>query len=258
MLGEVKLPDAAAIFERYPHQLSGGQQQRIVIAMALIAKPELLIMDEPTTGLDVTVEAAVLDLVRELRLRHDSAILFISHNLGTVAQICDRVGVMYAGELVEEGTVRDVFSTPRHPYTRGLLDCLPTLGRDKRNATLRSIPGQVGSPLARPPGCAFAARCAHAEPSRCSTTPIAASAVAGALRHPAQCLRVTHPPEWQHPLASGGELEAAAPGAAALRLHQPGKTHHQSPGIFGGPGPPNAPLRAARLAPERGPTLATV
>src|SRR6185437_6180790 len=113
MLGEVKLPDAAAIFERYPHQLSGGQQQRIVIAMALIARPALLIMDEPTTGLDVTVEAAVLDLVRELRQRHESAILFISHNLGTVAQICDRVGVMYAGELVEEGAVRNVFSAPR-------------------------------------------------------------------------------------------------------------------------------------------------
>src|SRR5438270_4934431 len=189
MLDEVKLPDAAALLERYPHQLSGGQQQRIVIAMALIAKPELLIMDEPTTGLDVTVEAAVLDLVRELRQRHDSAILFISHNLGTVAQICDRVGVMYAGELVEEGTVREVFSAPRHPYTRGLLDCLPTLGRDKHNATLRSIPGQVGSPLSRLPGCAFAPRCAFAEGARCTTAPIALQDVAGAADHRVQCAR---------------------------------------------------------------------
>src|SRR4029077_13457303 len=100
----------------------------------------------------------------ELRRRHDSAILFISHNLGTVAQICDRVGVMYAGELVEEGPVGTVFGAPSHPYTRGLLDCLPTLGRDKHSAALRPIPGQVGSPLARAPGCAFATRCTHVEP----------------------------------------------------------------------------------------------
>ena len=125
MLAEVKLPDGESVLARYPHQLSGGQQQRIVIAMALIAEPALLIMDEPTTGLDVTVEAAVLDLVRELRRRHGTSVLFISHNLGTVVRVCDRIGVMYAGELVEEGSIRQVFANPRHPYTRGLLDCLP-------------------------------------------------------------------------------------------------------------------------------------
>src|SRR5947209_6843053 len=117
MLAEVKLLDGRAMLARYPHQLSGGQQQRIVIAMALMAEPALLIMDEPTTGLDVTVEAAVLDLVRELRRRIDSAILFISHNLATVAGVCDRIGVMYRGELVEDGPVRRIFSDPRHPYT---------------------------------------------------------------------------------------------------------------------------------------------
>ena len=169
MLAEVNLADPAAVLGRYPHQLSGGQQQRIVIAMALIAEPALLIMDEPTTGLDVTVEAAVLDLVRALRRRHDSAILYISHNLGTVARVSDRVGVMYGGELVEEGTIRQVFANPRHPYTRGLLDCLPTLGRDKRAAPLRPIPGQVGSPRARPPGCGFAG------PLLSTSTPGAAS-----------------------------------------------------------------------------------
>ncbi len=258
MLDEVKLPDAAAIFERYPHQLSGGQQQRIVIAMALIAKPALLIMDEPTTGLDVTVEAAVLDLVRELRQRHDSAILFISHNLGTVAQICDRVGVMYAGELVEEGAVRDVFTAPRHPYARGLLDCLPTLGRDKRSATLSSIPGQVGSPLARPPGCAFAARCTHAEPARCSTTPIASRAVAGAVGHRVQCVRVAELPDWQHPPAAGGEVKLGALGPAAFSLHKLGKTYHQSHGIFGGNRRSIAALRDVELTAERGRTLAIV
>ncbi|HMB32465.1 MAG TPA: ABC transporter ATP-binding protein, partial [Methylomirabilota bacterium] len=158
MLDEVKLLDGERMLARYPHQLSGGQQQRIVIAMALIAEPALLIMDEPTTGLDVTVEASVLDLVRELRRRHQTAVLFISHNLGTVVRVCDRIGVMYAGELVEEGTIRQVFTNPRHPYTRGLLDCLPALGRDKHQAPLVPIPGQVAPALARPVGCAFAPR----------------------------------------------------------------------------------------------------
>ncbi|HEX3500664.1 MAG TPA: ABC transporter ATP-binding protein [Stellaceae bacterium] len=258
MLGEVKLPDAAALLERYPHQLSGGQQQRIVIAMALIAKPELLIMDEPTTGLDVTVEAAVLDLVRELRQRHDSAILFISHNLGTVAQICDRVGVMYAGELVEEGTVREVFTAPRHPYTRGLLDCLPTLGRDKHNATLRSISGQVGSPLARPRGCAFAPRCAFAEAARCTTAPIMPQEVAGTADHRVQCVRVAELPRWQHPAAVTGEEAMAAANAPALVLHGVGKTYYQSHGIFGGAGRAIAALRDVDMAAERGRTLAIV
>ena len=199
MLGEVNLPDPEAVLERYPHQLSGGQQQRIVIAMALIAEPALLIMDEPTTGLDVTVEAAVLDLVRALRRRHNSAILFISHNLGTVVRVCDRIGVMYAGELVEEGTIRQVFADPRHPYTRGLLGCLPTLGRDKRAAPLVPIPGQLGSPLARPAGCGFAARCAHVDAGRCTARPIAVEPVAGA-------------PGPSRPVRPGGRAGAVAPG----------------------------------------------
>ena len=113
MLGEVRLPDAAAMMERYPHQLSGGQQQRVVIAMALMAEPALLIMDEPTTGLDVTIEAAILELVRELRAKFGTAILFISHNLGTVARICDRIGVLYAGRLVETGDIASVFQIGR-------------------------------------------------------------------------------------------------------------------------------------------------
>src|SRR5262249_14193756 len=169
MLAEVKLADAERVLGRYPHQLSGGQQQRIVIAMALIAEPALLIMDEPTTGLDVTVEAAVLDLVRELRRRRDTSILFISHNLGTVVRVCDRVGVMYGGELVEEGSIHHVFGHPAHPYTRGLLDCLPTTGSDKRRAPLVPIAGQVSPALVRPAGCGFASRCPHVETGRCTT-----------------------------------------------------------------------------------------
>ena len=115
MLHEVRLPDAETMMDRYPHQLSGGQQQRVVIAMALMAEPALLIMDEPTTGLDVTIEAAILELVRELRAKFGTAILFISHNLGTVARLCDRIGVLYAGRMVETGSIRDVFKAPAHP-----------------------------------------------------------------------------------------------------------------------------------------------
>src|SRR4029077_13674031 len=188
MLGEVKLADPAAVMDRYPHQLSGGQQQRIVIAMALIAGPALLIMDEPTTGLDVTVEAAVLDLVRELRSRHHSAILFISHNLGSVVRVCDRVAVMYRGELVEEGPVRRIFTNPRHPYTRGLLDCLPTLGSDKRQAPLVPIAGHVEAALERAPGCGFAGRCAHVEIGRCTSHPIPIAEVYGEPDHHVACV----------------------------------------------------------------------
>jgi peptide/nickel transport system ATP-binding protein len=172
MLGEVNLPDPESIFDRYPHQLSGGQQQRVVIAMALMAEPSLLLMDEPTTGLDVTVEAAVLDLVRRLREKHNSSIVFISHNLGTVVRICDRIGVMYAGELVEEGPIGEVFRDPRHPYTRGLLNCIPVLGSSKTSAALAPIPGQVPPTLNRPKGCIFASRCTYVQVPRCTTAPI--------------------------------------------------------------------------------------
>ncbi len=163
MLREVNLPDPETMMTRYPHQLSGGQQQRVVIAMALMAEPSLLVMDEPTTGLDVTVEAAVLDLVRGCARSTIPSIIFISHNLGTVVRICDRIGVMYAGELVEEGPITEVFRNPRHPYTRGLLSCIPTLGADKNSRPLTAIPGQVPSILNRPKGCVFQPRCKFAQ-----------------------------------------------------------------------------------------------
>lgn len=165
MLDRVHMPDPEGMIKRYPHQLSGGQQQRVVIAMALLNNPALLIMDEPTTALDVTVEAAVLDLVEELREAFDTAILFISHNLGVVSRVCDRVGVLYAGELVEQAPVRSLFRAPRHPYTQGLLRCIPRVGDRKSDRTLTPIPGRI--PVSRTEGCAFAPRCGFAQ-TRCS------------------------------------------------------------------------------------------
>jgi peptide/nickel transport system ATP-binding protein len=219
MLDEVKLADGEAVMDRYPHQLSGGQQQRIVIAMALIAEPALLIMDEPTTGLDVTVEAAVLDLVRELRRRHHTAILFISHNLGSVVRVCERVGVMYRGELVEEGSVRQIFTNPRHPYTRGLLDCLPTLGRDKRQVPLVPIPGQVEPASERPPGCGFASRCAYVEIGRCTSRAIPIAALEREPGHHVACLRLYELPRWRPRRSAVTTLDAGAPADSVIAIH---------------------------------------
>jgi len=162
MLGRVYMPDPARVMERYTHQISGGQQQRVVIAMALLNNPALLIMDEPTTALDVTVEAAVLDLIADLRRDFDTAILFISHNLGVIARVSDRVGVMYAGELVELASVREIFANPRHPYTQGLLRCVPRLGLEKASSVLYPIRGRVPAPDRLPPGCVFEPRCDYA------------------------------------------------------------------------------------------------
>jgi len=162
MLKRVYMPDPEAVMERYPHQLSGGQQQRVVIAMALLNNPALLIMDEPTTALDVTVEAAVLDLISDLRRDFDTAIMYISHNLGVVARVSEKVGVMYAGEMVERASTEDIFLHPRHPYTQGLMRCVPKLGLSKESSYLYPIRGRVPSPANLPPGCVYGPRCDYA------------------------------------------------------------------------------------------------
>ncbi|NOK61546.1 MAG: dipeptide ABC transporter ATP-binding protein [Chloroflexi bacterium AL-W] len=166
MLKRVYMPDPSSVMRRYPHQISGGQQQRVVIAMALLNNPALLIMDEPTTALDVTVEAAVLDLIAELRRDFDTAIMYISHNLGVVARVCSRVGVMYAGEMVERATVEDIFDHPQHPYTQGLIRCVPKLGNNKDESQLYPIPGRVPPPNDRPKGCVYGPRCDYTQ-DRC-------------------------------------------------------------------------------------------
>ena len=162
MLGHVQIPRPARAMRAYPHQLSGGTQQRVVIAMALAKRPALLVLDEPTTGLDATVEAEILDLVDALRREHDTAVLMISHNLPMVGRFCDRVAVLYAGSLVEEGAVAHVLKAPRHPYTTRLLDCLPGRQR-KRDGRLQTIPGQLPPPGALTEACVFAPRCDRAE-----------------------------------------------------------------------------------------------
>src|SRR5258707_6150451 len=168
MLGKVQISDPARVMRRYPFELSGGMAQRVVIAMALAASPSLLILDEPTTALDATVEAEVLDLVAALREEFDTSVLFISHNLAVIAKMCDRVGVLYAGELVEEGPARQVFDNPRHPYTVGLLRCIPRRGQRKDRDRLDTIPGFLPTPGHHLAGCVFAPRCALAQ-DKCRT-----------------------------------------------------------------------------------------
>ncbi len=159
ILRSVQISDPQGVMNRYPHQLSGGMQQRVVIAMALASDPTLLILDEPTTGLDATVEAEVLDLIRHLRATFGTSVLFISHNLGVIASMCDRVGVLYAGRMVEEGPARELLTNPRHPYTVGLLRCIPRWGLSKDIGPLDTIPGFPPPIGARLKACVFADRC---------------------------------------------------------------------------------------------------
>jgi oligopeptide/dipeptide ABC transporter ATP-binding protein len=183
LLQAVHLPDAARRIGDYPHQLSGGQRQRVVIAMGISCEPDLLIADEPTTALDVTIQAQILNLISETRRRSNTAVLFITHDLGVVAQLCDRVVVMYAGQVVEQGPTAEVFADPQHPYTIGLLRSTPH-GR-LRGETLTPIPGQPPRPGEITAGCPFAPRCHLVQPE-CRT--IAPPLVRTAAGRQARCL----------------------------------------------------------------------
>jgi peptide/nickel transport system ATP-binding protein len=169
-LKRVEIPAAERRLDDYPHQMSGGMRQRVMIAMALVCRPALLIADEPTTALDVTIQAQILDLLKRLQGEFGMSILFITHNMGVVAEIADEVAVMYAGEVLEQAEVRSLFAKPRHPYTSGLLASIPDAGAhvaaDGRRARLTPIPGSVPSIYALPPGCPFEPRCPLAE-ARC-------------------------------------------------------------------------------------------
>jgi oligopeptide/dipeptide ABC transporter ATP-binding protein len=160
MLAAVGIPDPEQTLRSYPHQLSGGMSQRVMIAMALCCEPEMMIADEPTTALDVTIQAQILELMKKIRDKNNTSILFITHDLGVVAEMCTRALVMYAGRIVEEASVLDLFASPVHPYTKGLLASMPRLGADIRDLT--SIPGSVPDLSAMPKGCKFAPRCPYA------------------------------------------------------------------------------------------------
>jgi peptide/nickel transport system ATP-binding protein/oligopeptide transport system ATP-binding protein len=184
MLEKVGIPSAATRMADYPHQLSGGQRQRVMLAIALSCRPRLLIADEPTTALDVTIQAQILDLMLHLRDEFGMAVIVITHNMGVVAETADRVAVMYAGRVVEQAPVTQLFDRPLHPYTQGLLRCVPSL--TEQRATLQDIPGTLPEPGRRPPGCRFAPRCAHAIPDCVAGLPALVELEAG---HAVACIR---------------------------------------------------------------------
>jgi peptide/nickel transport system ATP-binding protein len=225
MLNRVYMPDAANVMKRYPHQISGGQQQRVVIAMALLNNPALLIMDEPTTALDVTVEAVVLDLIEDLKRDFDTAIVYITHDLGVVARVCNYVGVMYAGEMVETGSVEAIYDDPQHPYTQGLMRCVPKLGTTKESSRLYPIRGRVPAPKDRPKGaCIFAPRCDYAT-DKCHTEHPRLREIQNG--HRARCFysEVIDPEAWEPPeglvpeIAPAPEKEGALISVSDLRTY---------------------------------------
>jgi peptide/nickel transport system ATP-binding protein len=193
LLEKVGIPAAARRLSQYPHQLSGGLRQRVMIAMALMCGPDLIIADEPTTALDVTIQAQILHLLADLKNESGMAMILISHDLGVVARVADKVAVMYAGEVVESAASRPLFKAPRHPYTRGLLNCIPVPGRTAPGAPLGAIPGQAPTLIGPQRGCAFRDRCSFSAPECAGDIPF----VAVEPGHRARCIRL-------------GALEAAA------------------------------------------------
>jgi peptide/nickel transport system ATP-binding protein len=201
MLARVRLRDPAATARLYPHQASGGMQQRVVIAMALAMKPDLIILDEPTTALDVTTQAAVLELLEELRQAFGTALIFIAHDLAVITRICERIAVFYAGEMVEEAGLRDLFRHPHHPYTAGLLECLPARGVAHARQPLTPIPGRLPRLSNLPPGCVFQPRCRYAQPDCMRTHPDLYRTAPG---HQARCFY------WQEVRVDTADAPAAA------------------------------------------------
>jgi len=188
LLERVGITAAGSRLKQYPHQLSGGLRQRVMIAMALMCAPAMILADEPTTALDVTIQAQILHLLAELQREFSMGLVLITHDLGVVARIATRVVVMYAGEVVETGTAAAIFSNPAHPYTRGLLACIPVPGRTQRGQPLGTIPGMVPSLIGEQTGCHFAGRCSHViDP--CRRQPIPLEAARGQGGHLVRCIR---------------------------------------------------------------------
>ena len=217
VVNDVKLPDPERILKSFPHQLSGGQQQRIVIAMALMSKPSLLILDEPTTALDVTVEAAVVDLVKDLGKKYGTSMLFISHNLGLVLETCDRICVMYSGEAVETGSINDVFNKMQHPYTQALFRSIPLPGANKNARPLVAIPGNFPLPHERPEGCNFGPRCTYFEAGRCDAQVIEMAELERTDRHTTRCLKYKEI-DWKAPVTRAETIDNVEPGDVILKI----------------------------------------
>ena len=218
MVRSVKLPDPERMMRSYPHQLSGGQQQRIVIAMALLSKPALLLLDEPTTALDVTVEAGIVQLVKGLGKQFGTSMIFVSHNLGLILETCDRITVMYSGEAVESGSIKDVFDRMRHPYTQGLFRSIPLPGADKNSRPLVAIPGQLPLPHQRPKGCNFGPRCHHFVEGLCNAGEIPMIPVTGHDGHVSRCVRFNEIDWAALPPGAKKAQEPVEPGAPVLKI----------------------------------------
>jgi len=230
MVDAVRLPDPDRILGAYPHQLSGGQQQRVVISMALLSKPQLLLLDEPTTALDVTVEAGIVDLIKDLAREFGTSMVFVSHNLGLILETCDRITVMYSGEAVEEGDIDTVFNRMRHPYTKGLLRSIPVPGADKYSRPLVAIPGQLPLPHERPVGCNFGPRCPHFQ-DKCDAGLIKMHDLGD--RHRSRCVRIDEI-DWSTEIADAEIEEAIEPGDVVLTVENLKKHYSVSTGMFGG------------------------
>ena len=218
MVRAVRLPDPERMMRSYPHQLSGGQQQRIVIAMALLSNPALLLLDEPTTALDVTVEAGIVELVKGLGQKFGTSMIFVSHNLGLILETCDKITVMYSGEAVETGSIRDVFDRMRHPYTQGLFRSIPLPGADKNSRPLVAIPGQLPLPHERPKGCNFGPRCHHFVDGVCNAAEIPMIEVEGHEGHYSRCVRFNELNWEELPPGAGKKHEPVEPGAPVLKI----------------------------------------